>query len=215
MIRIVIVEGKGLVRAGLISLLEAQRGLDVIGSAEEGEKAVELVRSQQPDVVVLDVHAPGLGGIETARRMLRAHARVAIVAIADRDDEAHAARLLQSGVLGCVSKDITTQELATAVRKVNVGQRYLSLDIAQRLALNRFDSEDANPFTLLSCRELEIAMMVVNCRRVQQISKLLCLSAKTVNSYRYRIFDKLDISSDVELTHLAVRHQMLQIPSSS
>lgn len=215
MIRTVVVEGKQLIRAALVKLLEESKGIEVVNQADDSQAAIDSVRELLPDVVVMDVHMPALGGLETARRILRAHPDVGIVALSGIDDESYASWLLQAGVLGCLSKCVSPAELVSAIRRVHIGQRYLSLDIAQKLALSRFDGQDSNPFTMLSCRELEIALMVVNCRRVRQISNLLCLSSKTVNSYRYRIFDKLNISSDVELTHLAVRYQMLEIASPS
>jgi len=101
--------------------------------------------------------------------------------------------------------------MITAVKTVQAGKKYLSPDIAQRMALRSFEPEDSqeNPFSDLSDREMQIALMIVSCQKVQDISDKLCLSPKTVNTYRYRIFDKLDISSDVEMTLLAVRHGML------
>ena len=96
-----------------------------------------------------------------------------------------------------------------AIHKVNAGQRYISPDIAQKMALSPFDQKTENPFEALTEREMQIAMMVVSCQKVLDISDKLCLSPKTVNSYRYRIFDKLSISSDVELTLLAIRHGMI------
>jgi DNA-binding NarL/FixJ family response regulator len=116
---------------------------------------------------------------------------------------------MQAGAAGFLTKGADISEMINAIRKVKCGQRYISPEIAQKMALRPFDSADANPFDLLSEREMQIAFMVVSCQKVQEISDKLCLSPKTVNSYRYRIFDKLEISSDVELTLLAIRHGVI------
>ena len=99
--------------------------------------------------------------------------------------------------------------MVTAIRNVFTGKKYIDPDIAQQLALQAIEPESASPFQQLSQREMQIAMMIVHCEKVQTISEKLCLSPKTVNSYRYRMFEKLDISSDVELTHLAIRHELI------
>ena len=124
-------------------------------------------------------------------------------------DEPFPSQMLEAGAVGYVTKSADPRELISAIRKAQVGQRYLSGDVAQQLALKPYGAEDVSPFNHLSGREMQIATMVVNCRKVQEISHSLCLSPKTVNSYRYRIFEKLGISSDVELTLLAMRHGMV------
>ena len=117
--------------------------------------------------------------------------------------------LLQAGAAGYLTKGAGLGEMVQAIRLVFAGQRYISPQIAQQLALKSFEPQNASPFDSLSEREIQIALMIVGCQKVQIISDKLCLSPKTVNTYRYRIFEKLSISSDVELTLLAVRHGMV------
>ena len=118
-------------------------------------------------------------------------------------------RMLEAGASGFLSKGADALEMTDAIRQVFHGRRYVSQEIAQRLALSHFTDED-NPFSHLSHRELQIALMIVNCQRVQDISDRLHLSPKTVNTYRYRLFDKLQVATDVELTHLALRHGLVE-----
>jgi DNA-binding NarL/FixJ family response regulator len=116
---------------------------------------------------------------------------------------------LQAGASGFVVKGAPFEDVIKAIRKVMAGQRYLSANVAEQMALKQFDKAESSPFARLSERELQIALMVVNCEKVQVISDKLHLSPKTVNSYRYRLFEKLGISSDVELTHLAIKYRMV------
>lgn len=209
MIRVLVVDDHRLVRSGIVSMLTGVRGIEVVGQAESGEDALLAMRHLRPDVVLMDVRMPGIGGIEATRRALRLDPDLKIIALSVYDDDPFPSRMLEIGALGYITKGADARELVSAIRKVKVGQRYLSSDVAQHLALRSYDLEDASPFAVLSGREMQIATMVVNCRKVQDISGALCLSPKTVNSYRYRIFDKLGISSDVELTLMAMRHGML------
>jgi DNA-binding NarL/FixJ family response regulator len=190
-------------------MLSGVRGLEVVGQAASGEEALLALRKLSPDVVLMDVRMPGIGGIEAARRALRQDPDLKIIALSVYDDDPFPTRMLEIGALGYVTKGADARELISAIRKVKVGQRYLSSDVAQHMALRSYEVEDVSPFAVLSGREIQIATMVVNCRKVQDISVALCLSPKTVNSYRYRIFDKLGIASDVELTLMAMRHGML------
>lgn len=209
MIRVLVVDDHRLVRAGIVSMLTGVRGIDVVGQVDSGEDALVAIRKLLPHVILMDVRMPGIGGLEATRRALRQDPDLKIIALSVYDDDPFPSRMLEIGAAGYVTKCADSRELISAIRRVRVGQRYLSSDVAQHLALRAYDVEDVSPFAVLSGREMQIATMVVNCRKVQDISDALCLSPKTVNSYRYRIFDKLRISSDVELTLLAMRHGML------
>lgn len=209
MIRVLIVDDHRLVRAGIARVLEDVKGIEVAGCAESGEEALEMIRQAPPDVVLMDIRMPGIGGMEATRRALRLEPDLKVVATTVYDDEPFPGQMFEAGAIGYVTKDADVRELISAIRKAQVGQRYLSSDVARHMALRNYETQDTSPFANLSGREMQIATMVVNCRKVQEISECLCLSPKTVNSYRYRIFEKLNISSDVELTLLAMKHGML------
>ena len=184
-------------------------GIKVVGEAASGEDALKLVRDLGPDVVLMDAKMPGIGGLEATRKLLRNNADVRVIAVTACGEEPFPSRFLQAGASGYLTKGAAMDEMVKAIRLVHSGQRYISPDVAQELALKPFRQDSASPFDQLSEREMQIAMMVVDCQKVQDISDKLCLSPKTVNSYRYRIFEKLEISSDVELALMAVRLGLL------
>ncbi|HLV77252.1 MAG TPA: UvrY/SirA/GacA family response regulator transcription factor [Marinobacter sp.] len=214
MIRVLVVDDHELVRAGITRMLADNPDIDVIGQAASGEDAVEFVRTRRPDIVLMDIRMPGIGGLEATRRILRLDDSIRIIVVTACADDPYPSRVMQSGAQAYVTKGADIQEMVRAIRKAHSGQRYISPEIAQKMALKQLagdkdeDGELAR-FDRLSEREMQIAMMVVDCQKVQDISDKLCLSPKTVNSYRYRIFEKLEISSDVELALMAVRLGLL------
>jgi two-component system, NarL family, invasion response regulator UvrY len=209
LIKVLIVDDHHLVRTSLARLLDGEDGIQVIGEAASGEEAINLTRTLRPDVVLMDLRMPGIGGLEATRKIRRGNDDVRVLALTGFMEDNFAQRLLEAGAGGFISKDTPFSEMVDAIRSVFAGRRYISPDIAQRLVLSRFDTEH-NPFDQLSQRELQVAMMIVNCQRVAEISDRLFLSPKTVNTYRYRIFDKLGVHTDVELTHLGLRHGLVE-----
>lgn len=211
MTKILVVDDHDLVRMGLARMLDDVPGFETLGEAQSGEEAIKQTRSLQPDVVLMDVKMPGMGGLEATRRLHQANPGVKIIAVTAYDDSMHPTKLMQAGAMGYVTKGADFAEIVEAIRKVVRGGLYMSNSIAQQLALKSFggDDEDASPFEKLSHRELQTAMLIANARRVQDIANIFCVSPKTVNSYRYRIFEKLGINSDVELTLLAVKYEFL------
>ncbi|MGQ7819374.1 response regulator transcription factor GacA [Metapseudomonas furukawaii] len=210
MIRVLVVDDHDLVRMGITRMLADVDGLQVVGQADSGEEALKKARELKPDVVLMDVKMPGIGGLEATRKLLRSHTDIKVVAVTACEEDPFPTRLLQAGAAGYLTKGAALEEMIQAIRQVFAGHRFISSQIAQQLALKSFQPQSSgSPFDLLSEREIQIALMIANCQKVQSISDKLCLSPKTVNTYRYRIFDKLSISSDVELALLAVRHGMV------
>jgi len=209
MIRIVVADDHALVRRGLIQLLKAMSNVQVVGEAATGEEAVQLARSLQPDIVLMDIIMPGMGGLEATQRIVRHEPRSKVIALTACTEAPFPAQMLKAGALGYLTKNIEPAELQRAVRRVFAGKRYVCNDIAQDLASYAFEDNVESPFEVLSHREMQIMMMVVGCQKVGEISTSLHLSPKTVNSYRYRIFEKLNVSSDVEMVLLAVKHGMV------
>ncbi|SEQ26012.1 MULTISPECIES: response regulator transcription factor GacA [Pseudomonas] len=214
MIKVLVVDDHDLVRAGIIRMLADVDSIQVIGQADSGENGLKLVRELKPDVVLMDVKMPGIGGLEATRKLLRSHPEVKVIAVTACEEDPFPTRLLQAGASGYLTKGADIQEMIPAIRHAFGGQRYISAQIAQQLALKSFQPQsNSSPFDLLSEREIQIALMIANCHKVQVISDKLCLSPKTVNTYRYRIYEKLSITSDVELALLAVRHGMVDATS--
>jgi len=203
-----VVDDHDLVRTGITRMLADIDGLQVVGEADSGETALKLARELKPDVVLMAVKMPGIGGLEATRKLLRSHPDTKGVAVTVCEQDPFPTRLLQAGAAGYLTKGAALDEMVQAIRLAFAGQRYISPQIAQQLALKSFQPQ-GSPFDSLSEREIQIALMIVGCQKVQIISDKLCLSPKTVNTYRYRIFEKLSVTSDVELTLLAVRHGMV------
>ena len=214
MIRVLVVDDHELVRSGITRMLADNPDIEAIGQASSGEDAIEFVRRDRPDIVLMDIRMPGIGGLEATRRILRIDDSIRVIVVTACADDPYPARVMQSGATAYITKGADIQEMVRAIRKAHSGQRYISPEIAQKMALktlggDREEDGELSRFERLSEREMQIAMMVVDCQKVQDISDKLCLSPKTVNSYRYRIFEKLEISSDVELALMAVRLGLL------
>lgn len=209
LINVLIVDDHDIVCAGVGRLLSDVKGINVIGDARSGEEAVKIAKEKNPDVVLMDVKMPGIGGLEATRKMLRNNPSVKVIALTVYGEEPFPSKFLQAGAVGYLTKGSSIEEMMMAIRTVYSGKRYIGPDIAQQLALKNVIDSEGSPLDLLSERELQVMMMITSGQKVQDISDKLCLSPKTVNSYRYRLFDKLDVASDVELTHLAIRHGIL------
>lgn len=211
LINVLLVDDHDLVRIGIRRLLSDVKGIKVIGEAKSGEEAVRMARELKPHVVLMDVKMPGIGGLEATRKLIRADPDIKVIAVTVYGDEPFPSRLLQAGAAGYITKGSSLEEMLQAIRTVFNGQRYISPEVAQHLALKHLNlpEQDASPFDALSEREMQVMLMITSGQRPQDIADKLCLSSKTVNSYRYRLFEKLGVNSDVELTHLAMRHGML------
>lgn len=209
MINVFLVDDHELVRTGIRRILEDVRGIKVVGEAQSGETAVAFCRQHHPDVILMDMNMPGIGGLEATRKILRIRPDVRIIVLTIHSENPFPTKVMQAGAAGYLTKGTAPDEMIHAIRLVHSGQRYISPEIAQQMALSQFASADENPFKSLSERELQIMMMITKGQKVTDISEQLNLSPKTVNSYRYRLFSKLGINGDVELTHLAIRYGML------
>lgn len=215
MITVVLVDDHDLVRMGIRRLLEDVSDITIIGEASSGEEAITLVRKLNPRVVLMDVKMPGIGGMEATRRIHASQPTVGLIAVTAYGEDPFPSRLMKAGASGYLTKGAGVEEMVNAIHAVARGGRYLSPSIAQRMALSSFSGENQeSPLDALSEREMQITMMIVNCDKVQTISDKLCLSPKTVNTYRYRIFEKLGVSSDVELTRLCLRLGLIETDDS-
>ena len=209
MINILLVDDHELVRTGISRIIDDVRGMKVIGEAASGEDAVKWCRNNHPDVVLMDINMPGIGGLDAMHRILRLNEDIKIIMLTMHTENPFPSKVMQAGAAGYLSKAAAPDEVLAAIRVVNSGQRYLAPEIAQQMALSQLSPVSDDPFSVLSERELQIMMMITKGQRVVDISEQLSLSPKTINSYRYRLFDKLGVNGDVELTHLAIRYGML------
>lgn len=208
--KILVVDDHGLVRMGIVRMLADIDGFVVVGDARSGEEAVTKARILKPHVVLMDVKMPGMGGLEATKKLLHVDGDVKIIAVTACDDDLYPTRLMQAGAVGYVTKGADFSEIVDAIHKVRLGDLYMSNCIAQQIALKRTSpAEGQTPFEKLSQRELQTALLIANGQKVNDIANTFSVSPKTVNSYRYRVFEKLSINSDVELTLLAVKYNLL------
>lgn len=210
MITVLVVDDHDLVRMGITRMLADSPDIEVIGEADNGEDAIRLAKSLSPDVVLLDVNMPNIGGLEVTKRLVQIDKNTKILAVSSLSAQPYPSMLIKAGVSGYITKGTPLDEMIKAIKKVHQGGRYFSAEVAEQLADVLLSENAESPFDLLSEREKQVAMMVVNCQSPQQIADSLFVSVKTVNTYRYRIFEKLNIDSDVKLTHLAMRHGLIQ-----
>jgi two-component system invasion response regulator UvrY len=210
MIRVLIVDDHELVRTGIKRILEDTRDIRVIAEASTGEEALQQVREHRPDVVLTDVNMPGIGGLEATRKIIQSHPDLRVIVVTIHVDEPYPTRLLEAGASGYLTKGCAVDEIVDAIQMVHRGERYIGADIARQLALSMLPGGERSPFDKLSQREMQVMLMVTQGHSIQDISDRLCLSPKTVSTYRYRLYEKLGVDNDVELTHLAMRHGMIE-----
>ena len=207
MLTVLIVDDQELIRLGVKSLLEANSSLKVTCHlASSGEEALAQHKALSPDVIFLDINMPGLGGVETARKIIQADTATKVIILSVLDDGPIPAHLVQMGVSGFVSKDTGIEQLFEAIQAVMAGKFYLCNKVAQNIALQNLGALDGKPFLSLSNREASVLHLTLQGYGIRVISELLKITEKTVVTYRYRVFKKLGVKSDIELMHLAMKH---------
>lgn len=209
MTKILLIEPEQLVRHALAAWLREQSTIESVLDVGTADAAAECLRTQPVDAIVMEWNLPGVAGLELIDRWRRQYPRTELVVTTRYSDDPFPTRLLQSGVAALLSKHASLDELRQGLRAACNGQRFVSHDIAQRLAFSGHKETDKSPFAGLSNRELQVMMMFTEGLSVQAISTRLCVSPKTVSTYRYRMFDKLGIRGDAELTRMAYRYGLL------
>lgn len=210
MTKLIIVEDHDLVRTGLRNILEGVPGLDLVAEASNGEDAIRLARQHEPDVMLMDVGLPGLSGLETTERILKAQPNIRIIVLTAFTEPPLPARLLDIGASGYLTKACDARELVVAVKAVSRGERYIGSEIAQQLALSLLPGTPQSPFQELTARELEVMMMLTQGMKMNAIAEVINVSPKTVATYKYRIYDKVGVKSEVELLRLALRYGLVK-----
>jgi two-component system invasion response regulator UvrY len=206
MIRLMIVDDHELLRLGLRQIFSEYHDVEVVAEAAEGESAIRLCREVQPDVVILDITLPGLSGFELTRRLKMGKPAVAVLALSVHDSSPYPERMMEAGASGYVTKGCSVSELLQAVRTVAKGGRHIGSAIAQKMVLSSMDGDHRTPFDNLSSREMEVLVLLAEGHRLTEIADTMHLSPKTIATYKYRIFEKLETRNDVEATRLAMRY---------
>ncbi|GAB4268715.1 MAG: UvrY/SirA/GacA family response regulator transcription factor [Methylomicrobium sp.] len=212
MIKVLLVDDHEIVRSGVEALLNKVGDIQVVAVAESGEESVEAVKQWLPDVVLMDISMPGIGGVEACRRILHDNPAVKIVVLSVCSDGPIPLQLMKMGVMGFISKSSPVEEMVSAIRKIMAGQRYLCSEVANNVAFMELSGNDS-PFSKLSQREAEVVSLILQGKSIQEMSGMLTLSDKTINTYRYRLYDKLKVKNDVELTRLAIKYDYINSAS--
>jgi two-component system invasion response regulator UvrY len=210
MIKVMLVDDHDLVRTGIKRLLEDHPNIEIVGEAVSGEEALEQVSVYDPDVVLMDINMPGIGGLEATRKLLQRKPQLKIIVVTMHDDDLFPQRFLKAGALGYITKGAKVEEMLQAIRTVMANKRYLSPAIAQQIALGQVGEEVTSPFDNLSERELQVLLMMMDGQSIGAISETLCLSPKTVSTYRTRLYAKLGVQNDIELARLALLHGVVE-----
>ena len=207
-IRVFVVDDHVMVRTGMCMILGAQPEVEVVGQAESGEDALPALRRLRPDVLVCDVHLPGVSGLEVTERVVRGGYGTRVIVVSVLQEGPLPRRAIEAGASAYVGKSHDATELLRAVRDVARGKRYLATGIAQQIALAGIDGGEGTPFDSLSPRELEVALLLTQGLRQEDIARRLSLSAKTINTHKARLFDKLGIRDPIALARMASRYGM-------
>lgn len=207
-IRVILADDHTLVRAGIRALLEKLPAVEVLGEASNGREVLELVKTHQPDVVLMDITMPGLNGLEAAARMAKEFPNVRVLILSMHDNEEYYWRALKAGAAGYLLKKAATAELAVALQQVMAGEIYLSQEISARL-LKKFPSQRMtdlkSPLEQLTVRQREILQLIAEGQNTKQIAELLKVSPKTVEYHRMKLMTGLNVHDVPGLVRFALR----------
>jgi two-component system, NarL family, invasion response regulator UvrY len=209
LIKTVLIDDHALVRSGIREMLQEVRGISVVGDAGTGREGIDLVRRFNPDLLILDLKLPDQTGLEVTQKVLRLNPDIKILIVSSVTSDLFLFRLLEAGAHGYLTKEARQEELVQAIKSVCAGQRVISPHLAKRLALAKTDYKKDNVFADISEREMEVMMMVIRGVPVKEMAERLNISHKTIHSYRSRIFEKLNVKTDLAVTLLAIHHGLI------
>ncbi len=209
MIKVFIVDDHEIIRQGLKMILKEESDIQVVGEASDGEEAIAKIKKTESDIMLLDMNMPGRSGIELLSDIKALKPKMHILVLSIHPEDKFALRTLKSGASGYLCKDTALEELVVAIRKINAKGRYISTNLAEQLAFDIIPDSDTPAYEHLSNREREIMLKIAMGQKVKDIAAELGLSISTVFTYRLRIFEKLHVSSNVELTHYAIDNKLV------
>lgn len=208
-IKVMLVDDHAVVRAGLRRLIENQPNIEVVAEAADGDQAYHLYSASPVDVIVMDLSMPGMGGIESARRIIGRYASAKIIIFSMHDNATFASQVLKTGVKGYVTKTGSDSDLLKAIQEVAQGRSYLSPEVAQKIALESMSGDD-NPLKMLSAREFEVFRLLTEGVSAEEVGERLKISQKTVSNYYTMIKQKLGANSPIEMVRIAIRYGVIE-----
>lgn len=202
MVKVLLVDDHELITTAIKALLNAADNITVIGVAESGEQSILAVEDLRPDVVLMDIEMPGMGGAEACRRILKIHPEIKIIGLSQHDNNSVPKQLLKIGAVGFISKKSSSEEMIHTIHKVMAGDVYLCTDVADQFIIKTKTKDEDDPCSILSPRELEVVRLILQGKNIKEMVDILGVKDKTVNTFRYRIYKKLQVKNDVELIRL-------------
>jgi two-component system invasion response regulator UvrY len=208
-INVMLVDDHAVVRMGFKMLLETASDIKVIAEAENGETAIKAYMEHKPDVVVMDITMPGMGGLEAIERILAKDGNAKILVLSAHEDSVHPKRVLNAGAMGYLTKRSAAEELIKAIHIIASGKKYLEAGVAQQLAIQQL-SGNQSPVDVLSEREFEVFMSLAKGKTTNEIAESLFLSPRTVGTHLYNIKQKLNANNSAEIALIAMRSGLLE-----
>ena len=214
MIRVITVDDHPVVLRGVKQIIAAERDMQVVGDAESAREAIHVIRKTACDVVVLDINLPDVSGLDVLIRLKSERPALPVLIMSVHDEEQYALRVLKTGASGYLMKNSIPEELIKAIRKITAGGRYISSSLAERLAsefaLSEFASPGKSPHEKLSDREFQIMCLIASGKSLKEIGAALCISGKTVTSYRARILEKMNMKTNADLVGYALQNKFIE-----
>lgn len=207
-IKVMLVDDHAVVRMGFKMLLETSDDIRVIAEAESGESAIKSFMEHKPDVIVMDITMPGMGGMEAIERILSKESSAKILVLSAHEDSVHPKRVLNAGAMGYVTKRSAAEELIKAIRAVASGKKYIEASVAQQMAIQQLSGQQ-NPVDVLSEREFEVFMSLAKGKTTNEIAETLFLSPRTVGTHLYNIKQKLNANNSAEIALIAMRSGLI------
>jgi two-component system, NarL family, invasion response regulator UvrY len=210
MIKIFIADDHELVREGLKKILKEEHDIKVVDEADNGDEVLDKIQKIECDIILLDMNMPGKSGLDLIKELKTKLPNLHILVLSIYPEEKYALRSLKAGASGYITKDSAIEELVSAIRRIHDRGRYVSATLADKLASQIDSNSDLLPHERLSDRELQIMCMIASNKSVKEIANELYLSISTVNTYRSRIQEKMNMKTDIELTHYAIYNNLVE-----
>jgi two-component system invasion response regulator UvrY len=208
-LNVLLVDDHSVVRMGFKMLIDSEKDMQVIAEAETGEEGIIKFQEIKPDVIVMDITMPGIGGLEAIERIIAKDKNAKILVLSAHEDSVHPKRVLSAGAIGYLTKRSAAEELINAIRTVGSGKKYIESSVAQQLAITQLSGEN-DPTEVLSDREFEVFISLAKGKSTNEIADTMCLSPRTVGTHLYNIKQKLNANNSAEIALIAIRCRLLE-----